>query len=157
MYLSPYTDAPDANIRLSVQQCTGTSLASFDASACEPMTPSSPVVQEVLPADEAERGRPIDISIEDGGIMITNLEERDYTFRPADMNTDMLVIPADGPQTTDRNVLEVDAASPEGTFTIGIDSGTDEAAYTVYLFDRAPTVAMHGSLREATIAAGVRP
>jgi predicted lipoprotein with Yx(FWY)xxD motif len=161
LYSSPYAAAPDAAIRITVQQCTGTSLATFDPSSCEPVTPSSSILQEVLPADEAERGRPVDISTEDGGITMANLEEREYIFRPTDPNTDILVIPTGEPQTTDNNVLEVDAASPQGTFTVEIDanSGTsmNEAAYTVYLFDRAPTIAMVHAPYAAAMATGVRP
>jgi hypothetical protein len=88
---------------------------------------------------------------------MTNLEERNYTFRPTDPNTDMLVIPADDPQTSDHNVLEVNADSPQGTFTIEIDSRMGEVSYTIYLFDRAPTVAMNGMPQEAAITVGVRP
>ena len=121
------------------------------------------------PTDAAKRGRPVNISIEDGVITMTNLEEREYTFRPTDPNTDILVIPTDKPQTTDNNVLEVDASSPQGTFTVEIDSSsstssgassgaaTNEAAYTIYLFDRAPTIATIHAPYEAAMATGVRP
>lgn len=152
-YASPYEPAPDASIRLSVQECTGTSPANFDASACEPASLTRPVVEAIPPEDDP--GRPISASLDARGMTFTDLEARSYTFEPADRRATMLVIPAEGEQTASRNVLEVTGASPQGMFTIDVPPDAGEIHYVVYLFvDDSPTIATTGP---AVMLSRVRP
>lgn len=151
LYPSQYDEAPNARIRITVQECTGTSLASFDASACEPVPLSGPVV-ELQPASPS--GRPAVTSLDTEGMTFTGLEQRTYTFTPElpddalrTGRSDMLVIPADGPQTSDRNVLMLDPEHPQGAFTVEVSEDAENLDYTIYVFVENVTVAHRPDVR----------
>jgi hypothetical protein len=151
LYPSPYEEAPNAGIRISVQECSGTSLANFDASACQPIPLSGPVA-ELQPANPA--GRPAATSLDTGGMTFSDLEQRSYTFTPElpvdallTGRSDMLVIPADGPQTSDRNILVLDAEHPRGAFTVDVTGDEENLEYTIYVFVENITVARRSDVR----------
>jgi hypothetical protein len=157
-YPSPYTPVPDARITFTVKTCSGTSLADFDASACRPTSLDGPFIEEV-PLAETEAGLPLTQSIDDDTMTLSSLEARTYTFAPSIRGgtlragrVDMLVIPADDPQESDRNVLDPGSGTAMGSFTVEVDEDTGEIGYIVYVFDDGPTVAS-----AAALPAGMRP
>lgn len=148
MYDSPYPAAPEASLRFTVQQCVGTSVARFDAARCEPATMAVPVVEPVPARGEEDPGRAPFIAIRDDTLVMTNLEERTYTFAPtiALVGNGILVIPSEDTQTADRNILRQEGA-PLGTFTVPVTGQTRERAYTVYVIDEGTTFASVAGMR----------
>ncbi len=142
MYDSPYPAAPEASLRFTVQQCIGTTVATFDPATCEPTTMAAPVVETVPSASADDAGRPPAFAIEGDTLIVTNLEERAYTFAPAIRlaGNGILVIPTDDTQTADRSILVRDGA-PLGTFSVDVTEQTRDRAYTVYLVDEGVTYA----------------
>jgi hypothetical protein len=143
LYASPYEDAPDATITFALQQCTGTSVARFDVDTCSPMAVTMLVVEEVPPSDQASAGRPPTMEIADDTMIVTDLEQRIYTFAPAIslIGNEILVIPAGDDQAADRTILQQTGA-PLGTFEIEVTEETRDLAYPIYLIDEGITVAV---------------
>lgn len=143
LYASPYEGAPGATLRFSVQQCTGTSVATFDASTCSPAPVTTLLVEEIPAADAAGAGRPLTVEIADDAMIVSGLEQRTYTFTPAVslVGNGILVIPEGGDQVADRSVLQ-QAGALLGTFEIGISANTGDLTYTIYLVDEGITVAV---------------
>lgn len=142
MYDSPYPAVPEATLRFTVQQCVGTTVADFDATTCEPTTMDAPVIKEVPPSNADDAGRPPSTTIEEDTLVLTNLEERTYTFAPAIRlaGNGILVIPTEDTQTADGSILVQDGA-PLGTFSIDVTEQTRDRSYTVYLVDEGVTYA----------------
>jgi hypothetical protein len=143
LYASPYEDAPDATIAFTLQQCLGTSVANFDVSTCSEAAVTTLLVEEIPPSDEASTGRPPTMEIADDSVVVTDLEQRVYTFAPAIslIGNEILVIPAGDDPAADRTILQQTGA-PLGTFEIEVAEGTADLAYTIYLIDEGITVAV---------------
>jgi hypothetical protein len=140
-YLSPEPTVPDARITFDLRQCTGTSPTSFDPAGCEPMTVDRWILRQVTsepgPASFREP-----IRTRDGDtVTYSNLEARTWRFTPIVGNQAIttsdygfLVIPSDGPQTADANVLAISPESRQEEFSVEVTPDSGTIAFTIYVF-----------------------
>ena len=147
-YMSPEPVIPDARISFSIQQCTNTSPTAFDASGCTPMTGGDWLLQDVT----SETGPPTfrqPVRTRDGAsVTYSNLESRTYRFTPLIENQAVtsssygfMVMPTDGPQTADANILAISPDTRQEEFSVDINPDTLEHAFTIYVFPTQNTYA----------------
>lgn len=142
-YLSSDPVVESASIRFDIRECQGQTLRSFDASQCEPMETSAPLVIEKSPEGTRTWRHPL-VSREDSEMVITNLEARTYELQPDyssiemyTQSTDVLIIPSAMPQIAENSITAPGASS----FDVTVEETSGELVYTLYVFPTGPTFA----------------
>jgi hypothetical protein len=140
-YVSPEPALPDARIVFTLQQCADMSPTSFDPTGCRPMTVDDRILRHVTP-DTGPASFREPIRTRDGAtITYSNLEARTWRFTP-DVGSQatttseygVMVIPADGPQTADANILALSPVSRQEEFSVEITPDSGTIAFTIYVF-----------------------
>lgn len=142
-YLSANPAVESASIRFDMRECQGQTLRSFDASQCEPMETSAPLVVEKSPEGTRTWRHP-HVAREGSEMVITNLEARTYELQPDypsiqlySQSTDVLIIPSAMEQTEANSLTEPGASS----FDVTVTESSAALTYTIYVFPTGPTFA----------------
>jgi hypothetical protein len=140
-YISPEPAVPEARIIFNLRQCASTSPTAFDPAGCKPMAADDWILRDVTSGtDPATSREPIRTRDEDT-VTYTNLEARTWRFTPNPGNQAItasgygfLVIPTDGPQTADANILALSPESRQEEFSVEITPDSGTIAFTIYIF-----------------------
>lgn len=142
-YLSANPVVESASIRFDIRECQGQTLRSFDASQCEPLETSTPLVIEKSPDVTRTWRHPL-VTRKGSEMVIKNLEARTYKLQPDyssiemyTQSTDVLIIPSAMQQVEENSLTEPGASS----FEVVVDDNSGELAYTMYVFPTGPTFA----------------